>query len=204
MMRTSAVFSLLPPMGLYRLLLACIFSAIFFAPLPEFPYLRKHQQKHYDMITEKDAIDLINLAESLGITVFLDGGWGVDALLGRQTREHQDIDLFVLYTNRDLRNGRRRIPLRNTSFSQMRTGGRWTCICLHILQTGRLFLKEKPIRQTPSAEKVVSAKRKCRAFLRRRRSLSIQDTFSMKTMSKTCLPCATVSTSPFQTNICLI
>ena len=82
-------------MGLYRLLLACIFSAIFFAPLPEFPYLRKHQQKHYDMITEKDAIDLINLAESLGITVFLDGGWGVDALLGRQTREHQDIDLFV-------------------------------------------------------------------------------------------------------------
>ena len=47
------------------------------------------------MITEKDAIDLINLAESLGITVFLDGGWGVDALLGRQTREHQDIDLFV-------------------------------------------------------------------------------------------------------------
>lgn len=95
MMRTSAAFSLLPPMGLYRLLLACIFSAIFFAPLPEFPYLRKHQQKHYDMITEKDAIDLINLAESLGITVFLDGGWGVDALLGRQTREHQDIDLFV-------------------------------------------------------------------------------------------------------------
>ena len=34
------------------------------------------------MITEKDAIDLINLAESLGITVFLDGGWGGDALLG--------------------------------------------------------------------------------------------------------------------------
>ena len=173
-----------------------------FAPLPDFRYLRKHQQKHYDMITEKDAIDLINLAESLGITVFLKQG-NIKTLtcLWRKRRRHVS---FVLYTNRDLRNGRRRIPLRNTSFSQMRTGGRWTCICLHILQTGRLFLKEKPIRQTPSAEKVVSAKRKCRAFLRRRRSLSIQDTFSMKTMSKTCLPCATVSTSPFQTNICLI
>ncbi|WP_300792171.1 aminoglycoside nucleotidyltransferase [uncultured Bacteroides sp.] len=47
------------------------------------------------MITEKDAIDLINLAESLEINVFIDGGWGVDALLGEQTREHQDIDLFV-------------------------------------------------------------------------------------------------------------
>ena len=42
------------------------------------------------MITEKDAIDLINLAESLEINVFIDGGWGVDALLGEQTREHQD------------------------------------------------------------------------------------------------------------------
>ncbi len=47
------------------------------------------------MITEKDAIALINLAESLEINVFIDGGWGVDALLGEQTREHQDIDLFV-------------------------------------------------------------------------------------------------------------
>ena len=47
------------------------------------------------MITAKDAIDLITLAESQGIEVFLDGGWGVDALLGEQTREHQDIDLFV-------------------------------------------------------------------------------------------------------------
>ncbi len=47
------------------------------------------------MITAKDVIDLITLAESQGIEVFLDGGWGVDALLGEQTREHQDIDLFV-------------------------------------------------------------------------------------------------------------
>jgi len=47
------------------------------------------------MITEKDAIDLIMLAEELEINVFIDGGWGVDALLGEQTREHQDIDLFV-------------------------------------------------------------------------------------------------------------
>ena len=47
------------------------------------------------MITEKDAIALINLAESLEINVFIDGGWGVDALLGEQTREHQDIDLLT-------------------------------------------------------------------------------------------------------------
>lgn len=47
------------------------------------------------MITEKDAIEIINEAEKHGIAVFLDGGWGVDALLEEQTREHNDIDLFM-------------------------------------------------------------------------------------------------------------
>jgi lincosamide nucleotidyltransferase A/C/D/E len=30
-----------------------------------------------------------------GIVVWVDGGWGVDALLGEQTREHADLDLAV-------------------------------------------------------------------------------------------------------------
>jgi lincosamide nucleotidyltransferase A/C/D/E len=30
-----------------------------------------------------------------GIPVWVDGGWGVDALLGCQTREHDDLDLVV-------------------------------------------------------------------------------------------------------------
>ena len=29
------------------------------------------------------------------IKVFLDGGWGVDALIGYETRTHNDIDIFV-------------------------------------------------------------------------------------------------------------
>lgn len=33
--------------------------------------------------------------EADGIDVWLDGGWGVDALLGHQTREHDDLDLVV-------------------------------------------------------------------------------------------------------------
>lgn len=47
------------------------------------------------MIGERDAIQLIDLAKSHGIEVRIDGGWGVDALLGRQTRPHNDIDLFL-------------------------------------------------------------------------------------------------------------
>jgi aminoglycoside-2''-adenylyltransferase len=30
-----------------------------------------------------------------GIEVWLDGGWGVDALLGRQTRPHAGLDIIV-------------------------------------------------------------------------------------------------------------
>jgi lincosamide nucleotidyltransferase A/C/D/E len=38
---------------------------------------------------------VIGLLEAEGIDVWLDGGWGVDALLGHQTREHDDLDLVV-------------------------------------------------------------------------------------------------------------
>jgi lincosamide nucleotidyltransferase A/C/D/E len=45
-----------------------------------------------------DAPALLRVIERLegeGIDVWLDGGWGVDALLGRETREHDDLDLVV-------------------------------------------------------------------------------------------------------------
>lgn len=47
------------------------------------------------MVSKKDAIEIINYAEKHGITVVLCGGWGVDALLEKETREHNDIDLLV-------------------------------------------------------------------------------------------------------------
>jgi len=34
-------------------------------------------------------------ARDAGTEVWLDGGWGVDALLGRQTRVHQDLDIAL-------------------------------------------------------------------------------------------------------------
>lgn len=40
-------------------------------------------------------VRLLDLIEQSGVTVWLDGGWGVDALLGEQTREHDDLDLVV-------------------------------------------------------------------------------------------------------------
>ena len=47
------------------------------------------------MMNEHDAMEILKSAEQLNIEVWLDGGWGVDALLGQQTRSHNDIDIFI-------------------------------------------------------------------------------------------------------------
>lgn len=40
-------------------------------------------------------VELLRLMEDAGIPVWLDGGWGVDALLGTQTRTHKDVDIVL-------------------------------------------------------------------------------------------------------------
>ena len=40
-------------------------------------------------------VSLIKQFESSGIDIWIDGGWGVDALLGKQTRPHNDLDIVV-------------------------------------------------------------------------------------------------------------
>ena len=46
-------------------------------------------------MTVESAAEIIRLLEQNGIEVYVDGGWGVDALLGVQTRRHEDIDIAV-------------------------------------------------------------------------------------------------------------
>jgi lincosamide nucleotidyltransferase A/C/D/E len=40
-----------------------------------------------------DVLDVLTAFEDAGIRHWIAGGWGVDALAGRQTRPHQDVDL---------------------------------------------------------------------------------------------------------------
>jgi lincosamide nucleotidyltransferase A/C/D/E len=42
-----------------------------------------------------DVLAFVNLCEKLGIDVWIDGGWAVDALLGEQTRPHGDLDVVI-------------------------------------------------------------------------------------------------------------
>lgn len=40
-------------------------------------------------------VALMRRLRAEGVVAWLDGGWAVDALVGRQTREHSDLDLVV-------------------------------------------------------------------------------------------------------------
>lgn len=46
-------------------------------------------------MTQADVIELLDRLEEAGLDAWFDGGWGVDALLGEQTRPHKDVDLVV-------------------------------------------------------------------------------------------------------------
>ena len=46
-------------------------------------------------------LQLLDLLAADGVQVWLDGGWGVDALLGAQHREHDDVDLVVRRSDLD-------------------------------------------------------------------------------------------------------
>jgi len=46
-------------------------------------------------LTAEDALELYDLMERNGINACIDGGWGVDALLGEQTRSHADLDIAI-------------------------------------------------------------------------------------------------------------
>lgn len=47
------------------------------------------------MMSPDDVLAVLDLLEGAGVRVWVDGGWGVDALVGRQTRPHADLDLAL-------------------------------------------------------------------------------------------------------------
>ena len=50
-------------------------------------------------MTANDVVEIVGWLEAARLDVWLDGGWGVDALVGEQTREHKDLDVIVKETH---------------------------------------------------------------------------------------------------------
>jgi lincosamide nucleotidyltransferase A/C/D/E len=47
-------------------------------------------------VRAEDVINIVKFLSRNGIPVWLTGGWGIDALLGEQTRPHHDLDVLML------------------------------------------------------------------------------------------------------------
>jgi lincosamide nucleotidyltransferase A/C/D/E len=47
------------------------------------------------MTTAEAVIEIIDALEAAGVRPGITGGWGIDALLGRETRPHSDVDLGI-------------------------------------------------------------------------------------------------------------
>jgi lincosamide nucleotidyltransferase A/C/D/E len=52
-----------------------------------------------DLVNAGQVIEVLDRLRTAGIEFWVEGGWGVDALLGEQTRSHDDLDLGVLSTD---------------------------------------------------------------------------------------------------------
>lgn len=87
------------------------------------------------MMNERDTVNFLKIAERLGVNVWIDGGWGVDALVGHETRPHNDIDIFIekkdaaIFTSMLISNGYRETEMEYT------TGDHtvWCDSCGHII-----------------------------------------------------------------------
>ena len=70
------------------------------AAMPRFPYLgRRHDDDvagpDFDGMRLDEVFRVLDALAESGIPAWLEGGWGVDALIGRQTRAHRDVDLDI-------------------------------------------------------------------------------------------------------------
>ncbi len=76
------------------------------------------------MIESENVIALYTLLENSGIKIWIDGGWSVDALLGKQTRPHKDVDIALQWQDVP----RLRQVLETDGYKQIREEGKWNFV----------------------------------------------------------------------------
>jgi lincosamide nucleotidyltransferase A/C/D/E len=53
------------------------------------------------VMSEAGVFEVLDGLERTGLTAWVDGGWGIDALIGETTRTHSDLDLVVMLSQVD-------------------------------------------------------------------------------------------------------
>lgn len=56
---------------------------------------RAIERSYVERMIAEDVIELYQALDQSGVAIWIDGGWAVDAVLGRQTRPHSDLDIAV-------------------------------------------------------------------------------------------------------------
>jgi lincosamide nucleotidyltransferase A/C/D/E len=66
-----------------------------FAPIARIEVVQRLRRRWQHPIEQSDVLEILGALATAGVQTWLAGGWGVDALVGAQTREHKDLDLVV-------------------------------------------------------------------------------------------------------------
>ena len=80
-------------------------------------------------------LEIVRMLMDHNITVILDGGWAVDALAGKQTRPHEDLDIAVYH--QDVPQIRRLLEKRG--FIEIPRNDSWECNFVYGNQEGHLI-----------------------------------------------------------------
>lgn len=51
------------------------------------------------MTSAEDVLEVLDMLDQADMPAWIGGGWGIDALVGHQTRIHEDVDIAVDATN---------------------------------------------------------------------------------------------------------
>ncbi|TKT09906.1 amino acid transporter [Streptomyces galbus] len=54
------------------------------------------------MMTDEDVLSVLAVLRRVDADVWIGGGWGIDALVGEQTRDHRDLDLMHRHDQEDV------------------------------------------------------------------------------------------------------
>jgi lincosamide nucleotidyltransferase A/C/D/E len=65
------------------------------APSPSPSAMRAWRRVTTPGVTGADVIEVLDWLEAVGVRTWVDGGWGIDALVGDETRRHADLDLAL-------------------------------------------------------------------------------------------------------------
>src|SRR5918993_4991932 len=100
-------------------------------------------------MTAEDIVDLCSALLAAGVRVWVDGGWGIDALLGRQTRTHRDFDAIAAF--QDLLALTRYLSGRGFALKVIWPENRWAPSPEEPALVGRVIGRESPAVEAATA-----------------------------------------------------